>query len=78
MSGPLENSVTVEDVIAVVAAKRVPLAAELAGYLALEMAEGAGTSPGALDAAQVYVSDEGSVALVRAKKDGDADSEDKG
>lgn len=74
MSGPLENSVTLEDVIAVVAAKRVPLAAELAGYLALEMAEGAGTNPGALDPAQVYVSDEGSVALVRAKKDGDAEA----
>lgn len=71
MTGSLENSVTLEDVLAVVAAKRVPLAAELAGYLALEMAEGVGTVAGALEAPNVYVSDEGTVALVRARKDGD-------
>jgi hypothetical protein len=73
MSGPLETSVTLDDVIAVVAAKRVPLAAELAGYLALEMAEGVGSVAGALDATNVYVSDEGTVALVRSRKDGDAE-----
>ncbi len=71
MTGSLENSVTLEDVLAVVAAKRVPLAAELAGYLALEMAEGVGTVAGALEGPNVYVSDEGTVALVRARKDGD-------
>jgi hypothetical protein len=71
MTGPLENSVTLDDILAVVAAKRVPLAAELAGYLALEMAEGVGSGLGALEAPNVYVSDEGTVALVRARKDGD-------
>ncbi|MBK6696204.1 MAG: hypothetical protein IPG50_29015 [Myxococcales bacterium] len=64
---------TLEEVLAVVTARRVPLAAELAGYLALEMAEGASSGPGELEASHVYVSDEGTVALVRLKKDGDAE-----
>lgn len=78
MTGPLENSVTLDEILAVVAAKRVPLAAELAGYLALEMAEGAGSIQGALDAQNVYVSDEGTVALVRARKEGDAETSVRG
>ena len=39
--GALESSITLEDVFTVVQGKRVPLAAELAGYLALEIADGA-------------------------------------
>lgn len=73
----LESSVTLEDVFTVVEAKRVPLAPELAGYLALEIADGADNAGGAIDPAVVYVSEEGSVALVRPKKDapqGDAEA----
>ncbi|WP_394838313.1 hypothetical protein LVJ94_15530 [Pendulispora rubella] len=68
MSGPLESSITLEEVFAVVSAKRVPLAPELAGYLALEIAEGAGGAPGEVDPRQVYIGDEGTVALVRQKR----------
>ena len=42
MSSPLTDSVTLEDVLGVVATKRVPMAPELAGYLVLELAEGVG------------------------------------
>ena len=42
----LESSITLEDVFVVVGAKRVPLAPELAGYLALEIAEGAAQAVG--------------------------------
>ena len=41
MASALDGSVTLEDVFAVVAAKRVPLAPELAGYLILEIVDGA-------------------------------------
>lgn len=66
----LETSVTLDDVFAVVSAKRVPLAPELAGYLALEIADGADARGGEVDPRSVYIGDEGSVALVRPKKDG--------
>ncbi|WP_394848861.1 hypothetical protein LZC95_15575 [Pendulispora brunnea] len=72
MSGPLESSITLEEVFAVVSAKRVPLAPELAGYLALEIAEGAGGAPGEVDPRQVYIGDEGTVALVFRQKRSDA------
>jgi len=68
MSGPLESSITLDEVFAVVSAKRVPLAPELAGYLVLELAEGAGVAPGEVDPRQVYIGDEGTVALVRPKR----------
>jgi hypothetical protein len=74
---PLETSITLEDVFAVVSAKRVPLAPELAGYLALEIAEGVGQAPGEIDPSTVYIGDEGSVALVRPKRSdapGDAEA----
>ncbi|HEX7666592.1 MAG TPA: hypothetical protein VF407_18825, partial [Polyangiaceae bacterium] len=61
----LEASITLEEIFGVLSSKRVPLAPELAGYLALELAEGAGTQPGEVDTKQVYVGDEGSVAIVR-------------
>ena len=41
MASALDASVTLEDVFAVVSAKRVPLAPELAGYLILEIVDGA-------------------------------------
>jgi hypothetical protein len=66
----LESSVTLEDVFSVVEGKRVPLAPELAGYLTLEVADGTEASGGAVDARTVYISEEGTVALVRPKKDG--------
>jgi hypothetical protein len=44
MAGALESSITLEDVFAMVGNKRVPLAPELAGYLALEPTKRAGTS----------------------------------
>ncbi len=68
MSSRLETSMTLEDVFAVVTGKRVPLAPELAGYLALEIAEGAGQATGEIDPRTVYIGDEGSVALVRPKR----------
>ena len=66
MSG-LESSVTLEDVFHVVEARRVPLAPELAGYLTLEIADGADAGAGNVDPKAVFVSEEGSVALVRPK-----------
>lgn len=72
----LESSITLEDVFAVVEGKRVPLAPELAGYLTLEIADGVEATGGAVDPRAVYISEEGTVALVRPKKDAaDADAE---
>lgn len=68
----LEGSVTLEDVFTVVESKRVPLAPELAGYLALEVADGADGASGEVDPRTVYISEEGTVALVRPKKDAPA------
>ncbi len=65
----LETSVTLEDVFTVVEAKRVPLAPELAGYLALEIADGTDAGSGNVDPKTVFISEEGTVALVRPKKD---------
>ncbi|MBS2019873.1 MAG: hypothetical protein JST00_43825 [Deltaproteobacteria bacterium] len=65
----LESSVTLEDIFSVVEAKRVPLAPELAGYLTLEIADGTQGTGGEVDPKTVYVSEEGTVALVRPKKD---------
>lgn len=73
----LETSVTLEDVFTVVEAKRVPLAPELAGYLTLEIADGADAGGGDVDPRTVYISEEGSVALVRLKSNpavGDAET----
>ncbi len=67
--GPLESSVTLEQVFAVVGTKRVPLAPELAGYLVLEVAEHADPNGGDVDPKSVYVSEEGIVALVKPKRD---------
>lgn len=62
---PLDASVTLEEVFAVVQAKRVPLAAELAGYLVLEIAEGADPQGGDVDPKSVFIGEEGTVALVK-------------
>lgn len=73
----LETSVTLEDVFSVVEGKRVPLAPELAGYLTLEVADGSQAAGGEVDPRTVYISEEGTVALVRPKKDaaaGDAEA----
>jgi len=69
MASALDGSVTLEDVFAVVAAKRVPLAPELAGYLILEIVDGADSAGGEIDPKSVFIGDEGTVALVRPKKD---------
>lgn len=66
----LETSVTLEEVFSVVNAKRVPLAPELAGYLALEIAEGADAAGGDIDPRFVFIGEEGTVGLVRPKRDG--------
>jgi hypothetical protein len=76
----LETSVTLEDVFSVVEGKRVPLAPELAGYLTLEVADGADAGGGAIDPKSVFISEEGTVALVK-KKDaaaGDAEASVRG
>ena len=64
MNSTLESSVTLDDVYVVVGAKRVPLAAELAGYLTLEIAEGSAQASGEVDPRSVYIGEEGTVALV--------------
>jgi hypothetical protein len=77
VTSSLESSVTLEDVFVVVGAKRVPLAPELAGYLALEIAEGSGESAGEVDPRSVYIGEEGSVAIVlRSRRGGDAGGSD--
>jgi hypothetical protein len=68
--GTLDSSVTLEEVFAVVGTKRVPLAPELAGYLLLEVAEHADPNGGDLDPRSVFVGDEGTVALVKPRRDG--------
>ena len=70
MSGALETSVTLEEVFIVVNAKRVPLAPELAGYLALEIAEGADAAGGDIDPKFVFIGEEGTVGLVRPRREG--------
>ncbi|MDP9151518.1 MAG: hypothetical protein M3O36_16480, partial [Myxococcota bacterium] len=75
--GALEASVTLEEVFAVVGSKRAPLAPELAGYLALEITERADPEGGDIDPKNVFVSEEGTVALVTPKREsrlGDAES----
>lgn len=75
MPEPLEASVTLDEIFTVVASKRVPLAPELAGYLALEIAETPAAREGNIDPKSVYVGDEGTVALVRTKKEEGGDPE---
>src|SRR5205807_2606795 len=66
---PLEASVTLEEIFTIVASKRVPLAPELAGYLTLEIAETPAAREGEVDPRHVYIGEEGTVALVRPKKE---------
>lgn len=68
--GALDTSVTLDDVFAVVGARRVPLAPELAGYLVLEVAENADPAGGDVDPKSVFVGEEGTVALVKPKREG--------
>jgi hypothetical protein len=73
----LDSSVTLDEVFSVVAGKRVPLAPELAGYLVLEIAEHADPNGGDVDPRSVYVGEEGTVALVKPKREaasGDAET----
>jgi hypothetical protein len=68
--GALDSSVTLEEVFTVLGARRVPLAPELAGYLVLEIAEHADPDGGDVDPRAVFVSEEGTVALVKPKREG--------
>jgi hypothetical protein len=68
MAGALEGSITLEDVFVMVGTKKVPLAPELAGYLALEIAEGADEGGGDVDPRAVYIAEEGTVALVKRRE----------
>ena len=72
--GALDSSVTLEEVFTVIGARRVPLAPELAGYLVLEIAEHADPSGGEVDPKAVFVSEEGTVALVKPRREGAAGS----
>ena len=74
--GALASSVTLEEVFTVIGARRVPLAPELAGYLVLEIAEHADPSGGDVDPRAVFVSEEGTVALVKPRREGPAGSAD--
>ena len=62
--GSLERSISLDDVIGVVATKRAPLAAELAGYIALEMASNAEVRDGELDPKNVILTEDGVLAIV--------------
>jgi len=76
-AGALDASVTLDEVFTVVVQKRVPLAPELAGYLVLEIAEHADPAGGDVDPRSVFVGEEGTVALVKPKRDaptGDAEA----
>jgi hypothetical protein len=75
MAGALESSITLDDVFAMVGNKRVPLAPELAGYLALEIAEGADEAGGDVDPRSVYIAEEGTVALVKRRDAAGGDAE---
>jgi hypothetical protein len=66
----LDSSVTLDEVFAVVTTRRVPLAPELAGYLVLEIAEHADPSGGDVDPKTVFVSEEGTVALIKVRREG--------
>jgi hypothetical protein len=68
--GALDSSVTLEEVFTVIGARRVPLAPELAGYLVLEIAEHADPGGGDVDPKAVFVSEEGTVALVKPRREG--------
>jgi len=68
--GALESSVTLDEVFTVIGAKRVPLAPELAGYLVLEIAEHADPAGGDVDPRNVFIGEEGTVALVKPKREG--------
>jgi hypothetical protein len=70
--GTIDSSVTLEEVFTVLGAKRVPLAPELAGYLVLEVAEHADPSGGDVDPKSVFVGEEGTVALVKPKRNASA------
>ena len=75
--GALEASVTLEELCAILGTKRVPMAPELAGYIALEIAERADPHAGDIDTRSVFLGDEGTVALVQPKRDnptGDAET----
>jgi hypothetical protein len=68
--GALDSSVTLDEVFTVIGARRVPLAPELAGYLVLEIAEHADPVGGDVDPRAVFVSEEGTVALVKPRREG--------
>jgi hypothetical protein len=70
--GALESSVTLDEVFTVLGGRRVPLAPELAGYLVLEIAEHADPNGGDVDPRAVFVSEEGTVALVKPRREGHA------
>jgi hypothetical protein len=74
-AGAIESSVTLDEVFAVLGAKRVPMAPELAGYLVLEIAEHADPSGGDVDPRAVFVGEEGTVALVKRRDGATGDAE---
>ncbi|MCL2449934.1 MAG: hypothetical protein FWD17_13390 [Polyangiaceae bacterium] len=73
----IDSSVTLDEVFTVLAAKRVPLAPELAGYLVLGIAEHADPAGGDVDPRSVFLGEEGTVALVKPRREtasGDAEA----
>jgi hypothetical protein len=77
----LEGSVTLEEVFAVLATKRVPMAPELAGYLVLEIAERIDPSTGEVDPSRIFIGDEGTVVFIKrrtAPSAGDAETSVRG
>jgi hypothetical protein len=72
--GGLDASVSLDEVFAALATKRVPMAPELAGYLVLEIAERVDSSGGEVDPSRVFVGEEGTVVFI--KRRGDASTGD--
>jgi hypothetical protein len=71
MAGPI--TVMLGDVLALVRARKVPMAPELAGYLVLEVAESSANANAVVDPAQVHLGDEGTITIRGAAQPGDGE-----
>ncbi|MBP9112225.1 MAG: hypothetical protein KBF88_05415 [Polyangiaceae bacterium] len=65
MKSPLDSAVTLESVLEFARARKVLIAPELVGYLALEILESIRPTPGRVDPATTFLSEEGTVAVMR-------------
>ena len=73
VSGGIDASVTLEEVIAVVSEKRAPLAPELGGYIVLEVAGQAEPRDGTIHPSNVVLTEDGTLAVVHPRTAADGD-----